>query len=207
MLPSDEVQVTMTREECARIHAALRALIEVQRMTEAVGLESAVRLTDAADVIEGVLPRLAEHFPEGDEDALAPEYQAARIEQMGADTKTYGTATIEQVFAPTENTKVSDLHGISKDQAQELFGTQYDEAIRALLGTLGNYTEFSNEDFTLLLDQLKLLLDHTVKIPAGLTVKQSEPYVMVSDLVTLGGLAYEMYQRQGQIDDKITKPF
>lgn len=192
MLPNDEVQVTMTREECARIHAALKALVEIQRAGEAVGMGSALRLTDAADVIEGMLPRLAEYFPGDNEDVYAPEYQEHN-------------ASLPPVSE--FDVKVSDLRGLSREEASAIFASEYDEAIRALLGTLGNHTDFSQEDFKELLDQLLGLITSVVPVPKDITVGQSESYIRLSDLTTLGGLAYEMYKRQDQIDDKIGKPF
>lgn len=205
MLPSDEVQVTMTREECARIHAALRALIDVQRMVEATGMESAMRLTDAAEVIEGVLPRLAEHFPEGDEDAFAPEYSEPRIEHHAADTKTYGSPATEHLSE--FDIKVRDLPDLTPQEASAVFASEYDNAIKALLETLDIHTDFSHDDFHRVLDELKDLMMRTIPMPKNLTVSQSHPYIAVSDLLTLGKLAHEMYLRQDQIDDKITKPF
>lgn len=198
MSPEEEVQVTMTRWEATRIHAALSALCQVQRKAADMGMGSAFNLTDAVGDIEAVLPRLAEQFPA---DAYT---QTVEVTKMASDTKTYSGPTT----APLDfDIKVSDLKNISPDEAAALFATEYDAAIKAILATLGSFTDYSDQDFIRLLDELKALMESVIPVPKGLTVSQSGPYLEVSDLLTLGGLAFETYKRQAQIDERTSKPF
>lgn len=188
MEPDEVVQISMTREEAARVHAALRALCELQRMMP--GLPSAMQLTEAVEVLEGVLPRLAEAFPNAHDHTW-------HIEKVKGEAKTYASAF---------DVKVDDLVNITPNEAAAIFATEYDEAIRALLQSLTQFTDFTKENFNELLNTTKQLLVATMPVPSNLSVQDSQPYVQTSDLITLGALAYEMYLRQDQIED-LTKPF
>jgi hypothetical protein len=187
MQPDEEVQITMTRSEAMRVHAALSALCDLQKMA---GPEvfSAMALTDAVEVIEGVLPRLREVFPEHE-----------HIQSVPSDAKTYAPDPFE--------VKVDDVRGMSPQEAAAVFATQYDDAVRALLHSLAEYTDFTDQDFRELMDMTKALLVKTMPVPKSITIKDSQPYVECSDLITLGALAYEMYLRQDQVDEHTTKPF
>lgn len=201
MAPDEEVQITVTRGEAVRMWGALHALCEVQKMLP--GSPMAMALSDAVEDIEKILPRLAQVFPEEIRDHIAAE-DAKAATQMKADTKTYAEGpSVEPVAF---DVPVSSLEGLSPEEAVVIFATEYDDAIRGLVRSLIEFTDFTDEDYERVLGEEKALLEATVPIPKNLTVSQSKPYVAVSDLVTLGGLAYEMYKRQDQIEDR-TKPF
>lgn len=198
MSPDDEVQITMTRAEVMRVEAALSALVSIANMAIGAGVKAAMGLEEegALAAVAGVLPRFREHFPDGIGDST--EYVG-----MGADAKTYNDADVFEV-------KVEDLRNLTPDESAHVFATEYDESIRALLGTLEKYTDYSHEEFHQLLDWTKALLKQTMPIPHGLALKDSLPYVSASDLITLGALSHEMYKRQEQISanmDDETKPF
>jgi hypothetical protein len=187
MQPDEEVQITMTRSEASRIHAALSALCEVQRMVSGTGMASAIQLTDSVEVIEQVLPRLRECFPE-------QEGPVEHIERYQGEAKTY---------ADTFDVKVKDLMGMTPKESAVVFATEYDEAIKAVLHSLEHFTDFTHEEFHELLNYTKDLLRATMPVPANLSVKDAQPYVKTSDLITLGALAYEMYVRQDQIKEDV----
>jgi hypothetical protein len=183
MSPDEEVQITVTRLEAVRMHAALAALCELQKMhSHAV---SALALDDSVATIEGILPRLAECWPDEIDDS---------VEALSAEAKSYSAPDLHPF-----DIKVDDLRDLTPAESAVVFGTEYDEAIRALLNSLREFTDFSKDDFNTLLEYTKVLLSQTVSIPPGLTVQQSMPYVKITDLTTLGALAYEMYQRQDQV--------
>jgi hypothetical protein len=199
MSPDDEVQITVTRGEAMRMWSALNALCELQKMMP--GMPSAMALSDAVEDIEKILPRLEGVFPQ---EFLDKMKSAPSMSLNKADTKTYAEGPS---VTPLEfDVPVASLKGISKEEAAAIFATEYDGAIRAVLSTLSHYTDFSNDDFMELLDNMKALMETVVPVPKDLTVSKSQPYVAVSDLLTLGALAFETYQRQDQIEDK-TKPF
>lgn len=202
MKPDEEVQVTLTREECMRIDAALSALTTLAEQMGSLGIASALGLGESIPILKGVLPRLREHYPH-DEESIH------HIERMSSDTKTYAdeptVTTIGVQISP--DTPVNDLAGISGAKAKELFGTEYDDTIKALLSSLENFTDYSHADFHELLDATKAVLTEVIPMPDDLTVGESRPYVVVSDLVTLGQLAHEMYLRQDQVEEHIGKPF
>ena len=202
MDPNEEVQVTLTREECMRIDACLSALISVAEMAQGAGLPAALGLGESIPILKGVLPRLQEQYPHDD-------VSVHHIERMSSDTKTYQqeptVELIDSKIAP--DTPVSDLAGISNEKAKELFGTEYDKTIAALLGSLEGYTDYSHEEFHELLTATSQMLEQVIPMPENLTLAESRPYVVVSDLVTLGQLAHEMYLRQDQVEEHIGKPF
>jgi hypothetical protein len=200
MEPDDPVMIPMTRMEAARIHAALSALVSLQKMMPPTML-SAMRLNEAVDVIEGVLPRFQDAFPEGMTGEDAPTVSVIRVEVVGNDAKTY-----EKPMKDPFDVRVKDLRGMPPKQAAAIFASPYDEAIRELKRSLVEFTDYSDENFVELLDRNKELLLATMPVPEDLTVSESTPYVEASDLITLGSLAHEMYLRQGQIEDK-SKPF
>jgi hypothetical protein len=156
------------------------------------GMPSAAKLTDAVDVIEGVLPRFRETFPSDMDGSF-------KVEVVPTDSKTYGKDPFD--------VKVNDIMGITPQESAAIFATEYDEAIRALLHSLDHYTDFTHEQFHDLLNETKALLLQTMPVPKDISVKDSMPYVEASDLITLGALAFEMYKRQDQVDEQTTKPF
>jgi hypothetical protein len=84
---------------------------------------------------------------------------------------------------------------ITPEEAQKLFATEFDEPIKLLLHAL-RHLGYTDEEFQAMLEAMKDLMEVTIDIPPGLTVEQGMPYVYVSDLLTLGGLAVETYKRR-----------
>jgi hypothetical protein len=85
---------------------------------------------------------------------------------------------------------------LTVEQAQELFGTEIDRVIEAMLQSLAHYG-FTDADFELLLEAMKELMEATMETPpSGMTVEEGMPYVYVSDLLTLGALTCEIYKHQ-----------
>ena len=96
-----------------------------------------------------------------------------------------------------KNTKLGDLpDDLTHDEAAKLFATEIDPVIQALLGSL-KLLGFTDEDFELVLEAMKELMEVTMQEPdQSMTVEEGMPLVYVSDLLTLGALACEMYKRQ-----------
>jgi hypothetical protein len=96
-----------------------------------------------------------------------------------------------------KNTKVTDLpDDLTPDQARELFGTELDQVIVAMLNTL-HALGYTDDEFNEMLAAMQELMEVTVGQPDHeLTVDEAMPFVYLSDLLTLGGLGVELYKRQ-----------
>jgi len=103
-----------------------------------------------------------------------------------------------------KDTPVSALIGenISPDEAKQLFKTEFDEPIQQMLSAL-KHLGYTQEDFALLLDAMKELMEATIDVPRDITVEESMPYVYVSDLLILGALSAEAYKRRDLIEEVI----
>jgi hypothetical protein len=100
-----------------------------------------------------------------------------------------------------ENTKMRDLEGnLTKDEAAILFASEYDEAINSLRGLLGQFG-MDAAQFNELLSYAKMLMEATIVIPQDLTVGETRPYLLISDLLTLGLLTHQLYERREEITD------
>jgi hypothetical protein len=105
------------------------------------------------------------------------------------------------VSVADKNTRVEDLdENMSADEAQELFGTEIDPVIRSMLESV-KMLGFTDEDFQRLLEAMKELMEACINFPSNMTVEETMPYVYMSDLMTLGGLSVELYNRRDQVPD------
>jgi hypothetical protein len=112
-----------------------------------------------------------------------------------------GSINKEDAMQWDENTKMRDLEGnLTKDEAAILFASEYDEAINSLRGLLGQFGMDAAE-FNELLSYAKMLMEATIVIPQDLTVGETRPYLLISDLLTLGLLTHQLYERREEITD------
>lgn len=97
-----------------------------------------------------------------------------------------------------QDSKMEDLEGITPAEAAQIFATEYDEilhSLRTLLGEIG----MPPSEFEDLLGYAKMLMEATVDVPDGLTVAQMRPYLLVSDVLTLGLLTKKLWDRRQDV--------
>lgn len=101
-----------------------------------------------------------------------------------------------------KNTKITDLpEDLTPAEARELFGTELDRVIEAMLHTL-HQLDYTEDEFNEMLAAMQELMEVTVGQPDHeLTVDEAMPFVYMSDLLTLGGLSVEIYKRQDAMKD------
>lgn len=101
-----------------------------------------------------------------------------------------------------DDTRVDHLPELSPEEAARIFATKYDEPIHGLRHAL-EHLGYDVSQYDQMLAEVRTMLTDLMPIPRRVTVGQSRPYVEASDLITLGHLAYELFLRQDQIEQKI----
>jgi ABC-type Fe3+-citrate transport system substrate-binding protein len=90
---------------------------------------------------------------------------------------------------------------IAPDVMAVLFASEWDDAINFFRHATQNLG-FTQEMFEEMLDEHKKILEKYIPMPKGLTTTTAQPYVQISDMFALAGLARALYDRLELIPDQ-----
>jgi hypothetical protein len=201
MNENDEINITLTLDECARLTACVSAMLTMAKAGAKSGVPSALALVTSVSTLDVALEKLAAQLPEDLQRSVAKTKDFATIEEA------------REAFAPAPEASdptdplLRDMEDLSPDVAAAMFGTKYDVLIQTLRNGLLEHTNFTDDDFKQLLEDINKRLAVVAPMPKKLKVSESMPYVELSDMAVTAELLSELFERSDELEGFFGGPF